>query len=78
MGTMQKPLKEIKKLDHIDKVYKMSIFPSGKLISVSYDWIIKIWNTDFALIQKISNSHDNLIIFCVSIKDENNFSTCSF
>ena len=78
MGTMQKPLKEIKKLDHIDKVYKMSIFPSGKLISVSYDCIIKIWNTDFALIQKISNSHDNLIIFCISIKDENNFATCSF
>ena len=78
MGNIPKPLKEIKKLDYIDKVYKISIFPSGNFISVSYDCIIKIWNTHFALIQEIHNSYDLSIIFCVSIRDEKNFVTCSF
>ena len=61
---------------HNTGVSCLAIFPSGKLISTSWDCSIKIWNNDFTLLQKIKNAHDDGI-FYVDIKDENNFVTCS-
>ncbi len=63
---------------HSDWINSMSIFPSGKLISVSEDKSIKIYdNNTFNIIQNISEAHNGSITN-ISIKDENNFVTCSF
>ena len=61
---------------HNTGVSCLRIFPSGKLISTSWDCSIKIWNQNFKLLQKIKNAHYDGI-FYVDIKDENNFVTCS-
>ena len=62
---------------HSDTIFQISIFPSGKIISVSKDKSIKIWNNDYSLYQNIPNAHEHSI-FNVSIKDENSFATCSY
>ena len=63
--------------DHKDAIYSVSMFPSGKMISVSNDKSIKIYDINFNLIENIENAHDWGIIY-VEIIDENNFITCSF
>ena len=65
-------IKSIQAHDNTIKV--ISNFPSGNSVSVSDDKKIKIWNTEFNLIQTIPNDKN---IFYVSIKDENNFVTSS-
>ena len=62
---------------HNDWVTSVSIFPSGKIISVSKDRTIKIWDENFNIIQTIENEHSNKIDY-ISIKNEDNFITCSF
>ena len=72
-------LKEINSLNPHNKdeiIYSISQFPSGNIISVSADRTIKIYNNKFNIIQNITNAHLNNIFDC-SIKDENNFATCS-
>ena len=61
---------------HNNCIRNVKTFPSGKIISVSVDKSIKIYNKNFQIIQNISNAHDDAIID-ISIKDENNFVTCS-
>ena len=47
------------------------------IISVSDDKSITIFSDfDYKILQKIENAHDG-IIFDISLKDENNFATCS-
>ena len=62
-----------------EKSYISSIanFPSGNLITVSGDMKIKIYDTNFLLIQEINEAH-NKSIQDVCVKDENNFVTCSY
>ena len=54
----------------------ISCFPSGNIITVSYDKSINIYDINLNILQNIKNAHDNSIIY-VEIKDENNFITCS-
>ena len=61
---------------HIDFINSLSTFPSGNIISVSSDKSIKIYDINLNIIQDISNAHDK-DIYDLSIKDENNFITCS-
>ena len=61
---------------HKDFINSISIFPSGKIITVSSDKSIKIYDNYLNLLQHINNAHENKIIN-VDIKDENNFITCS-
>ena len=61
---------------HNNFVNSISIFPSGKIISVSSDKSIKIYKENFIVEQNIINAHNDSIYY-VSIKDENNFVTCS-
>ena len=53
----------------------MNIFHSNNLILSSKDWLIKIHNDNFEIIQNISNAYDNDINF-IEIIDENNFVSC--
>ena len=71
-------LKEINSINaHYDIINKISLLPSGKIISVSHDYSIKIWDTDLNLIQIITNAHnDNIIYICII--NDNNFITCSW
>ena len=62
---------------HDDYINSISLFPSGKIISVSADKSIKIWTNNFDLLQVIPNAHF-LSIINVEIINENNFITCSF
>ena len=57
-------------------ISSISSFPSGNIISVSYDKSIKIFDNNFNLIQIINNAHDSSI-FNIDIQNENNFVTCS-
>ena len=59
---------------HNDTINDLISFPSGNIISVSFDKSIKIYDNKFNIIQNIVNAHDDYIID-VSIKDENNFVT---
>ena len=63
--------------EHKDGINSISIFPSGKIISVSYDKTIKIWDINFNILQNINNAHNKGINY-VEIKDEDNFLTCSY
>ena len=73
-----KTLINIKKIKaHNDWVTSVSILPSGKIISASKDRTIKIWDENFNIIQTIENEHSNKIDY-ISIKNEDNFITCSF
>ena len=58
-----------------EEIYSILSFPSGNLL-VLLSESIKIFNIEFQEIQKISNAHED-IINSASIKDENNFLTCS-
>ena len=72
-------LKEIKSIKpHKDTITSMSVFPSGKIISVSDDQSIIIYNTNLTVIQNIEKAHGDDGINYVSVKDENNFITCSY
>ena len=62
---------------HDDYINSISLFPSGKIISVSADKSIKIWTNNFDLLQIIQYAHFYPIIN-VEIINENNFITCSF
>ena len=61
---------------HDSVVVCVSIFPSGNIVSVSYDKTIKIYDNDFNILQCIQEGHDDKIIF-VDIKDDNYFEACS-
>ena len=70
-------LKQINSIyPHYDSIKVLSKFPSGKLISVSNDKYINIYDNNLNIIQSITNAHDDFIND-VDIKDENNFVTCS-
>jgi WD40 repeat protein len=62
---------------HDDYINSISLFPSGKIISVSADKSIKIWTNNFNLLQVIPNAHIFSIIN-IEIINEQNFITCSF
>ncbi len=63
--------------EHNDGINSISILPSGKIISVSYDKTVKIWDINFNILQNIKDAHNKGINY-VDIKDENNFVTCSY
>ena len=62
--------------EHNHRVTSISFFPSGNFISVSCDKTIKIWDSNYNLLQNIEEAHDDYINY-VSIKDVNNFGTCA-
>ena len=57
-------------------INSISIFPLGNCVTVSNH--IKIWDINFNIIQIINNPHNNDKINYVSVKDDNNFITCSY
>ncbi len=61
---------------HKSYVNSVSIFPSGKIISVSGDKSIRIFDTNLNVIDKIFNAHEQGI-FNIDVIDENAFATCS-
>ena len=71
-------LKKINSISFHDQwIRALSVFPiSGNILSSSNDKSIIIYGTDFNIIQKIINAHDNEIID-LDILDENNFISCS-
>ena len=71
-------LKKIKTINIENEwINSISKFPSGNIISVSSDQSIKIFeNNTLNLLQHIENAHNNSIVY-TSVKDENNFVTCS-
>ena len=73
-----KPILKVEKTitSHTDGVTNISIFPSGNIVSVSFDKSIIIYNNNFEIIQKIENAHTSLI-WDIQIKNEEIFSTCS-
>ena len=66
----------IKTISYHDSINSIAIFPSGNIASVSNDSNIIIYDNNFIEIQTIINAHLNSIIY-ISIKDDNNFVTCS-
>jgi WD40 repeat protein len=63
--------------NHSDSVNYLSVFPSGKFISVSSDNSIKIFGSiSKKLILSIENAHQSSIT-CIAIIDEDNFLTSS-
>jgi WD40 repeat protein len=62
--------------EHKNTINSISIFPSGKLISISVDKTIIIYDNNLNIIQKIRKAHNNSIEG-LSIKDDNNFITSS-
>jgi WD40 repeat protein len=69
-------LDNIKTISYHDSINSIAIFPSGNIASVSNDSTIIIYDNNFIEIQTIINAHLNSIIY-ISIKDDNNFVTCS-
>ena len=70
-------LKKINSINsHNERIRNVTTFPSGKIISVSVDKSIKIYDNNLNIIQDITNAHDEDIID-IYVKDENNFVTCS-
>ena len=62
---------------HNYSINSVKIFPSGKIISVSNDKSIKIFDgKTFKILQNIKNAHNNWI-FYVEVLNENKFITCS-
>jgi len=61
---------------HIDSINEVKLFPNGNIISVSSDKTIKIFDSNFKLIQNIINGHEKEIISC-DIKDDNIFLSSS-
>ena len=62
---------------HTNWIRFITSFPSGNIISVSYDKTIKIYDIHFNIIQLISKSHNDYILY-IDIKDDNNFISCSW
>ena len=62
---------------HNNEIYSISIFPSGNIILTKCDHSIKIYDTNFNVIQILENAHNNCISN-LTIIDENNFITCSY
>ena len=56
-------------------ISSISTFSSGKIILLSLDGTIIIYDTNHNILQQIQNKYDSLIN--IDIKDENNFVTCS-
>ena len=63
--------------EHNGSISSVSVFPSGNIISVSFDKSIIIYDINMNVIQIISNAHNDGILY-VNIFDENNFVTCSY
>ena len=59
---------------HDSWIRDVEIFPSGKIVSVSSDLSIKIYDNNFKVLQIIENAHTKDVVY-VNIKDENNFVT---
>ena len=59
--------KDIIKICHLDRISIMKKFPSGKLISASFN-IIKIWNNDLELLYTIEIPFQICISY-ISIKN---------
>lgn len=57
---------------HLNIISSLSVFPSGNIISVSWDKTIKIWDLNFNLLSTINDNITDYIVY-VSIKDENTF-----
>ena len=57
-------------------VLSIATFPSSNIIATYYDKSIEIYDNLFNTKQRIPNAHEDIIRY-VSIKDENNFATCS-
>ena len=77
MSTNVKLMQKLSIKKHNDWVKSVKIFPSGNIISVSYDRSINIFDgNNFKILQNIKNVHNDNYIN-LSIKDENNFATCS-
>ena len=62
---------------HNASITSVSTFPSGNIISTSFDKSIIIYDILFNILQYIQNAHDSDINY-VEIKDENNFITYCF
>ena len=62
---------------HTNWIRFITSFPSGNIISVSYDKSIKIYDIHFNIIQLISKSHNDYVLY-IDIKDDNNFISCSW
>ena len=62
---------------HNHFVSSVSTFPSGNIISTSFDKSIIIYDIFFNILQNIQNAHEHWINY-IEIKDENNFFTCSY
>ncbi len=63
-------------IPHKEQINSLSIFPNGNIISVSRDRSIQIYDSNFLLIQKISEAHKETIAN-LYIKNDNFFITCS-
>ena len=63
-------------IPHKEQINSISIFPKGNIISVSRDKSIQIYDSNFVLIQKISEAHKETIAN-LHIKNDNIFITCS-
>lgn len=61
---------------NMDAVNTIMTTSSNIIISVSNDKSIMLFDYNYRIIQKIENAH-NGIIFDISLKDDNNFATCS-
>ena len=59
-----------------DAVNTIGVVSYNEIISVSSDKSITVFDKFFHIFQKIENAH-NSIIFDISLKDKNNFATCS-
>ena len=55
----------------------VSFFPSGNMISSTWTGEIIIYDTNYNITQTIEKAHEKPITY-LSIKDENNFITCSY
>ena len=65
-----------KVIENKDAVNTFGVVSHNEIISVSSDKSITVFDKFFHIFQKIENAH-NSIIFDISLKDKNNFATCS-
>ena len=66
----------IKVIANKDSVNTFGVVSYNEIISVSSDKSITVFDKFFHVFQKIEKAHDR-IIFDISLKDKNNFATCS-